>query len=141
RSRFVQCLERLEPSPDPAPLDLDHRLVAHDPRVVPRRDIDHVVGTDVELIPRNDVHPSRDDRPDMSALTPVPTDDRSDVRRPSPPRLVNRPADRLLPDHHPVDPAVVERQRFVPWSNVNDSSGSSRLRDFVLLIVSPASWP
>jgi hypothetical protein len=43
-------------------------------RVVPRRDIDHVVGTDVELLPvvRDDMHPSRDDRPDVSALTPLP---------------------------------------------------------------------
>ena len=81
---------------DAGPFDLDELLVADRPTVVPRRDVEDVLGAELELRPVRelDAETTRKDHPEVPRLAPVASDRRAHAVVPAPPRLVDEVADR-----------------------------------------------
>src|SRR3954453_18155351 len=86
-------------------LDAVERLVAGDPRVVPRRDLIDVARTDLDL--RSVVHPDVQDTrkhvPEMTVRARDRPDDGLDILRPPPPGLPREPRDGGLVEVDDID--------------------------------------
>ena len=73
---------------DPGPLDLDARLVADRPAVVARRNVEDVVGAELEprAVLELDPESSREDHPQVARLAPLAADGRAHAVAPAPAR-------------------------------------------------------
>lgn len=85
---------------DTGPLDHHRRLVADDPAVVPRRDVDDIVGA--ELVRRSvyetEPRATGDHDADVTCLAPLSANGRTHVLGPSPAWLVDDVPDREVPE-------------------------------------------
>ena len=92
---------------DPGPFDLYERLVADRPAVVSRRDVEDVLGAELELraVLELDAEPSRQDHPEVPCLAPLAADRGAHAVVPAPARLMDEVADRDVSevDHAHLD--------------------------------------
>src|SRR5262245_8545831 len=94
--------DRRRPGPQTLPLERHERLVAEDPAVVPRGDVEHVVRPEIDraAVLEDVVEPAADDDPRVPSLAPLAADLRLHVGLPAPARLLDRSTDRHVTEPH-----------------------------------------
>src|SRR6266496_240043 len=93
----------------------DVGLVADDPAVVPRRDVEDIAGTHLEhaAIVHRRGGAARDDHSHMLDLTRLLPEWRADMHRPFPSRLIGRAADGHAAYAHQLEAAERELAHFI----------------------------
>jgi hypothetical protein len=111
----------LESRPEPGervqacPFDLDARFVSDRPAVVAGRDVEDVVGPELQRPPVSQLHgdAAGEDDTEMTRLAPLAADRRADVDRPPPSRLRDQVADGQAADLDQLGGQLVEPKSLV----------------------------
>ncbi len=116
--------EAVEEGTVPGEHDLNAGLVADDIAVVPGRDLERVVGSvhDLRSVGVERPQPSREYESHVPDLTPIPSDTRAYVLRPTPPGLRGQLAERHVTELQQLDGHLRKPKQVVRRREVLDSS-------------------